>query len=66
MFALMNVSTTPLQQWGFWQCLPCSWTTLKGKQCRQPIDVMGVLDMFGHGLSNIKNVHERANILVSL
>ena len=23
-----NVSTTPLQQWGFWQCLPFSWTTL--------------------------------------
>ena len=26
-----NISTTPLRQWGFWQCLPFSWTTLKGK-----------------------------------
>ena len=23
-----NVSTTPLRQWGFRQCLPFSWTTL--------------------------------------
>ena len=22
------VSTTPLRQWGFWQCLPFNWTTL--------------------------------------
>jgi hypothetical protein len=41
-----NVSTTPLQQWGFWQCLPFSWTTLRGKNCRHPIDVMGVIDTF--------------------
>ena len=26
-----NVSTTPLRQWGFRQCLPFSWTTLIGK-----------------------------------
>ena len=26
-----NVSTTPLRQWGFRQCLPFSWTTLRGK-----------------------------------
>ena len=25
----LNVSTTPLCQWGFRQCLPFSWTTLK-------------------------------------
>ena len=25
-----NVSTTPLRQWGFRQCLPFSWTTLRG------------------------------------
>ena len=42
-----NVSATPLRQWGFWQCLPFSWTTLRGKHCRYPIAVMGVVDMFG-------------------
>jgi hypothetical protein len=36
-----NVSTTPLRQWGFRQCLPFSWTTLRGKHCRHPIAVMG-------------------------
>jgi hypothetical protein len=41
-----NVSTTPLQQWGFRQCLPFSWTTLRGKHCRYPIAVMGVVDTF--------------------
>ena len=39
-----NVSTTPLQQWGFQQCLPFSWTTLRGKHCWHPIAVMGVVD----------------------
>ena len=42
----LNVSTTPLRQWGFRQCLPFSWTPLSGKH---PIDVMGVVDTFGHG-----------------
>ncbi len=42
-----NVSTTPLRQWGFRQCLPFSWTTLRGKHCRHPIAVMGVVDTFG-------------------
>ena len=43
-----NVSTTRLWQWGFRQCLPFSWTTLRGKHCRRhPIAVMGVLDTFG-------------------
>ena len=41
-----NVSTTPLRQWGFRQCLPFSWTTLRGKHCRHPIAVMGVVDTF--------------------
>ena len=41
------VSTTPLQQWGFRQCLPFSWTTLIGKHCRHPIAEMGVVDTFG-------------------
>ena len=26
-----NIFTTPLWQWGFQQCLPFSWTTLRGK-----------------------------------
>ena len=46
-FHCLNVSTTPLRQWGFRQCLPFSWTTLRGKHCRHPIAVMGVVDMFG-------------------
>ncbi len=41
-----NVSTTPLRQWGFRQCLPFSWTTLRGKHCWHPIAVMGVVDTF--------------------
>ena len=41
-----NVSTTPLWQWGFRQCLPFSWTTLRGKNCWDPIAVMGVVDTF--------------------
>ena len=43
-----NVPTIPLQQWGFRQCFPFSWTTLRGKHCRHPIAVMGVVDTFGH------------------
>ena len=42
----LNVSTTPLRQWGFQQCLPFSWKTLRGKYCRYPIAGMGVVDMF--------------------
>ena len=45
-----NVSTTPLRQWGFRQCLSFSWTTLRGKHCRHPIAVMGVVDTLGPGL----------------
>ena len=36
-----NISTTPLQQWGFRQCLPVSWTTIRGKHCRYPIAING-------------------------
>ena len=39
-----NVSTIPLRHWGFQECLPFSWTTLRGKHCRHPIAVMGVVD----------------------
>ena len=42
-----NVSTTPLWQWDFWQCLPFSWATLRGKHCRHPVAVTGVVDTFG-------------------
>jgi hypothetical protein len=42
------VSTTPLRQWGFQQCLPFSWTTLRGKHCWHPIAVMEVVDTLGH------------------
>ena len=45
--AILNVSTTPLWQWGFRQRLPFSWTTLRDKHCWHPIAVMGVVDMFG-------------------
>ena len=45
-----NVSTTPLRQWVFRQCLPFSWTTLRGKHCRHSIALMGVVDTFGHRL----------------
>jgi hypothetical protein len=40
----------PLRQWGFRQCLPFSWTTLRGEHCRHPIAVMGVVDTFEHEL----------------
>ena len=43
-----NVSTSPLRQWGFRQWLTFSWTTLRGKHCRHPIAVMGVVDTFEH------------------
>ena len=43
-----NVSTTPLWQWVFWQCLPFSWPTLRDKHCRHPIAVIEVVDTFGH------------------
>ena len=32
------------------QCLPFSWTTLRGKHCQHPIAIMGVVDMFGQCL----------------
>ena len=44
---MLNVSTNPLRQWGFQQCLSFSWTTLRGKHCHHPIAVMGVVDTFG-------------------
>ena len=46
-FCCLNVSTTPLRQWGFRQYLPFSWTTLRDKHCQHSIAVMGVVDTFG-------------------
>jgi hypothetical protein len=51
-----NVSTTPLRQWGFRQCSPFSWTTLRGKHCRHPIAVMGVVDTFGPALIGLEGM----------
>ena len=48
------VSTTPLRQWGVQQCLPFSWTILRGKHCQHPIAIMGVVDMFGPCLVTLK------------
>ena len=45
-----NVYTTPLRQWVFRQFLPFSWTTLRGKHCRHPIAVMGVVDTSRQGI----------------
>ena len=39
-----NVSTMPLRQWVFWQCLSFSWSTLRGIHCQHSI---GVVDAFG-------------------
>ena len=40
-----NVSTTPLQQCGIRQCLPFSWTTLRGKHYWHPIAVKDLYKM---------------------
>ena len=47
-----NVSTTTLWQWSFLECLPVSWTTLRGKHSRHPIALMGVVDTFGLSCSD--------------
>ena len=41
----------PIMAMGFRQCLPFSWSKLRGKHCQHPIAVMGVVDTFGHGVS---------------
>ena len=43
-----------LRQWGFQQCLPLSWTTLRDRHCL--IAVMGVVDTFGLRYVCIKKV----------
>ena len=57
----LNVSTTPLRQWGFQQRLLFSWTTLRGKHCRHPIAIMGVVDTFGP-----YNIHQKETWLATL
>ena len=42
-----NVSTTPITAMGCRQCLSLSVVQLKGKHCRHPIAVMGVVNTFG-------------------
>ena len=39
------IPATPLWQWGFRQCLPFSWTLLRGNNCQNSIAV--VVDIFG-------------------
>ena len=51
-----NVSTTPLRQWGFQQCLPFSWITLGSKHCRHPIVVLGVVDTFGPSFERLNHL----------
>jgi hypothetical protein len=46
-----NRSTAPLRQWGFWQCLSFSWTTLRGKLGLHLIAVKGVVDTFMQGVN---------------
>ena len=54
-----NLAWTYLQphygHWGFRQCLPFKRTTLRGKHCRHPIAVMGVVDTFRPSI--IKTIH---------
>ena len=42
----------PITAMGFQQCLPFSWTTLRGKHCQHPIAVMEVVDTFKLGILN--------------
>ena len=46
-----RVSTTPLWQWGFRQCLPFNWATLSGKHLQHPIGVMGAVDILAEDAS---------------
>ena len=46
MIAYLQRIYNPITAMGFRQCLPFSWTTLRGKHCRHPIAVMGVVDTF--------------------
>jgi hypothetical protein len=52
-------STSSLRQWCFRQCLLFSWTTLRGKHCRHPIAVMGVVDTFELNLTDEFNFQHK-------
>jgi hypothetical protein len=58
----LNVSITPLRQWGFGQCLPFSWTTLRGNHCRHQIAVMGVVDMFEPGFAVLSTLPKSCDL----
>ena len=45
---LLNIYNSIMAMGFFWQCLPFSWTTLRGKHLRHPIAVIEVVDTFGH------------------
>ena len=49
-----NVYTITSRQLVFRQYLPFSWTTLRGKHCRQPIAVMALVVSFGHNAERKK------------
>ena len=61
-----NISTNPLQQWGFRQFLPSSWTALRGKHCWHRIVVMGVVDTFRHSIGAIFWASQAGNFITSL
>ena len=48
----------------FSQCLPFSWTEIRGKHCRHPINVMGVVDTFEHGFisQKVKKLQEAESL----
>ena len=48
----VDISITPLRQ-----CLPFSWTTLRGKHCQHPIAIMGVVDTFLLGVYQSSKVN---------
>jgi hypothetical protein len=56
-----KVSITPIMAMGCRQCLPLSNVQLKGKHCRKPHCHNGVVDTFGHDLSQA----DKSNIRVS-
>ena len=53
----------PITAIGFSAMLPFNWTTLRGKHCRHPIAVMGVVDTFGHCLRAYPTLKKKDNNL---
>ena len=48
----LNVSTTPITAMGCRQCLPLNVVQMKGKHCRTSHCRNGIVDTFGHDLSD--------------